>query len=256
MSLFDDPEEIRGFIARYGRLWNESKLAGGEFTMSSEYAEGTGPAVWTLANHTLELAHAVLVLAPRAKLVTALPQIRLMIDCALTAAWLSVEPAAFGSLVHERSRQRKRTIESILETNVIGNLSTRDLDEAVDELQGNEPLQLAAGRNLEQRFKAMEGGHALYNTYRIASSFSHASIHLIDNYLRSMPKSKRAPLGVGIDPDGDVGSDAAWLGVAACMVMLALSAVDKIDAEHRLAAEVADGYEQLGITPTIALVAP
>ncbi|HEX7835214.1 MAG TPA: hypothetical protein VF479_07070, partial [Pseudolysinimonas sp.] len=242
--------ETRAFINGLIDLWDRDRAR--PFSMKREFASGTGPMIWALANHTVILARAVLLVTNSQPLIVAVPQIRLMIDGALTAAWLTVQPNALGAMMHEHARQRKTTISGIIAGGT-NRMTDADLAIALSEMAQFAQYKLPSAQNMEQRFKAMAGGADLYSTYRIASMYAHASADLADIYLEEVPVSDEAPLGVALAPDNDLDKADAWLGTAGAMVVLAMSAVNVVDSDGRFKTQLEKARRKLGVEMPIKL---
>lgn len=249
---FRDVDEIKEFIRNHIDLWDRER--GRTLQMKAEFAKGTGPMIWALANHSVVTARALLLLINNGPLVAAMPQIRLMMDLALTAAWLSVHPNAAGALYYEHLRQRKAAIDEVLLGKRPG-LSEKDRDAILAEMDEFVGDRHPTGQYAEKRFKAMEGGADVYISYRIASTFSHASAELADTYLTSVPESVDSPLGIALSPDEDVDTfqREAWIGTAAAMLVLALTAENAIDSKGRFKTQLVKSAKRLGVSMDIAL---
>ena len=79
-----DPASIRAFMKKYIALWDrDAELP---FEMMSEYVRGTGPIIWSLTNHTVELARTIVELSAADRMIIATPLIRLCVENAMTPA--------------------------------------------------------------------------------------------------------------------------------------------------------------------------
>ena len=209
-----DPASIRTFITKHIALWDRD--AERPFEMKSEYVCGTGPIIWSLTNHTVELAQTIVELSAADRMIIATPLIRLCVENAMTAAWMLVTPDAVKATLHEGMRQRRAAIKEVLEQGLTGfdDESLLAAERDVEEFEGNKSPE---GKSVEQRFKALKGGAGVYVTYRILSSLSHAGMTLGDHYLAEIPVSPDAPAGVAFDRERKLDSHQAWLGTAAAV---------------------------------------
>lgn len=103
------------------------------------------------------------------------------------------------------------------------------------------------GRYFEKRCKAIVDGPAVYTTWRMASSLSHAGMSMIDFYLVEAERSDDNPLGIALNHNATLPSHEAWLGTAACALLACMKAYDLITAEGRLQTQIAEGAERMGI---------
>lgn len=251
---FRTPAEIRAFTRKLIALWERDRER--PFDMKAEYANGAGPMIWSLTNHTVRLAQAVDILATDGvSLLVAVPLIRLCIDNAMTCAWLLVSDKAAGGLVHEGMRQRKAAIEGIVQRGVAG-FDDSTLAEAIKELEEFTPMKLAEAQYIQRRFLALEDGAAMYDTYRIASSLSHAGAVLADSYLRTVPETQEFPLGVALDHNDELDNEESWLGITASMLTLALTACNQIDARGRMKTQLEKASKTLGVSMEIKRAVP
>lgn len=71
--------------------------------------------IWSYAHHAVELLRLVVTLSEEDRLVLAVPQIRLLLELAMTSIWLYLNPDnAAGALIHEDLRQKKATVDEAL----------------------------------------------------------------------------------------------------------------------------------------------
>ena len=252
---FRDLEEIKQFIRRHIDLWDRER--GRALQMKAEFAKGTGPLIWGLTNHAVVTARALLLLISNGPLIAAIPQVRLMMDLGVTSDWLSVHPNAAGALYYEHLRQRKAAIEEVLVGKKPGlTEEARDMILAeMDEFVGDKH---PTGQYTDKRFKAMEGGADVYINYRIASAFALASADLADTYLIAIPPSAESPLGIALSPDEDIdlSQREAWVGTAASMLVLALTAANTIDSKGRFKTQLTKAANRLGVSMDIQLAKP
>ena len=225
------------------------------FDMRSEFARGTGPMIWSLTNHTVELARTVVDLSAADRMVVALPLIRLCMENAMTAAWLLISPRAVDATVHEGMRQRRAAIRDLLDQGIEGfdADSMAAAESAVGEFaQGKSP----EGQHIDRRFKAMKGGAKMYVSYRVASSLSHAGMTLGDFYLEEVPVSLAAPAGLAFMPNKKMDSHEAWVGTAASMLVVAMTACDRTDSKRSQKNQLVKAAATLQIDTDFQLVDP
>ncbi len=243
--LLRNAHEIRQFIAKLLKLWDRDGEK--DFSMKSEFARGNGPMIWSLTNHTVELARTVVDLSAHDRMLVAMPLIRLSIENAMTAVWLLVSPDSAGALMHEGLRQRRAAIEQVVKLGATG-FDESSLAAAAAELEEFSGMKSDQGQQLQKRFEAIQGGANIYVSYRIASSLSHAGVILADAYLEETPITADAPLGIALAPDRRLDADESWLGTEASMLLTAMTACDRIDGRGGKKNQLADAARKLGVS--------
>ncbi|MHC5796134.1 DUF5677 domain-containing protein [Lacisediminihabitans sp. FW035] len=248
-----DPASIRAFMKKHIALWDRD--AERPFEMRSEYVRGTGPIIWSLANHTAELARTIVELSAADRMIIAIPLIRLCVENAMTAAWMLVTPDAVEATLHEGMRQRRAAIKEVLEQGLAGfnDESLQAAERDVEQFAGNKSVE---GKSIEQRFKALKGGAGVYVTYRILSSLSHAGMTLGDHYLTEIPVSPEAPAGVAFDRERKLDNHEAWLGTAAAMLIVAMTASDRTDFKGRHKNQLIKAAKVIQIDTDFELIGP
>lgn len=58
---FTDLADLRSFVQRFVDLWDRDREGGVEIKIA--YAQGSGPGIWSLADHSVELTRAILLLS-------------------------------------------------------------------------------------------------------------------------------------------------------------------------------------------------
>lgn len=205
--------------------------------------------IWGLTNHNVEIARTVVDLFNQGRMLIAMPLVRLAIDNAVTAAWLSFSPLATAALVHESLRQKKAAIAQIVQMGAKG-FDAESLARAAVELEEWEDKKSPLAGNVEQRFKSVSGEQA-YNLYRIASSMSHASMNLADNYMVGVDATTDNPLGVEFDPDGRLFAEDSWLGVLASMVLLSMNTCDQVSEPSRFKNQLSKMSRDFGVPTAV-----
>jgi hypothetical protein len=247
---FRDPNDIREFMVGLVKLWDRDR--DDAFEMKAEYALGPGVLIWSLTNHTVELSRDIISMSERGRYLTAMPLVRLSMECAITAAWSLVAPGAAGGIVHEGVRQRRAVIAEIVRNGAYG-FDATSLAKAESELADVADKKMEEAKFIEKRFFAMHSGRELYTSYRVASSLSHAGMTLADSYLKDVGVSVVAPLGVAFQPDQELEPAEAWLGTAASMLVLAMKACNEIDGRGRHKTQLKKAAKKLGVSMEIRL---
>lgn len=249
---FEDLEELRVFARRLLRRWDREVAR--PFVMKREYAEVTGPLVWSFTNHVVELVRTVVDLSEQDRMIVGVPLIRLATENAMTAVWLYLSPAGGRAVIHEGLRLKRAAIDDVLR------LGAEDFTEeqlvAVEaQLAEQSAHKLPAAGNFGELCRQLVDGLGVYATWRVMSSYSHAGLTMGDFYLREAPPTKASPLGLSFEPDARLSSHEAWLGTAVCMLIAALKACDQIDAEGRHRKQINRAVKRMGITVDFRLSA-
>jgi hypothetical protein len=217
-------------IRRLITLWEEQNSLG---TVEIPLMEGrplVGVTIHIMAQHSVALSESVLVLTSAKMFLESAPLIRLTMECAVTAAWLSITPNAGNAARHEDARNRLATINSIFEDpeRVDGDLQ-EEAKATVVELAEHKS---DAARYFEKRCKKIAGGEKLYALYRMMSGFSHAGIGLTDLYLAEVTESPSNPYGISLLEKSNYPAPEASLVNQVGMLALAMKAWDDILPTH------------------------
>lgn len=190
----------------------------------------TGITIHIMAHHSVVLSEAILLLTSAKMNLQSVPLIRLTVECAVTAAWLSVTPNAGKAAYHERARNRLETIKAYFQ-----DPQYRDdelLTDATEELKDWSEHKSNAAKFIEKRCGQLSGGNQIYVIYRLMSASSHAGIGLTDHYLKEVEETKENPYGVSLLPSPDYPSAEVSLAHQIGMLALVLTAWDDISPGH------------------------
>lgn len=239
-----------GFIRRILVLWEER--AGGEAVTSESHVAAL-PLIHGYVTHVVELSRAVLVLYGSDLALTALPNIRLSMECAMTASWLSLRPDRTNRLIYRGANERRKALDEIVKHGRPGFEESRD--RILDLLQRLESEKDPNGTTMQARFTDLEGGAELYTDWRAASELSHPSVGLADRYLIATDDGQSNPAGVRLRRPGEFGpaTATAWLAVQASVLVVALTAYDSVLAKPRMKSQLARLAKQLGIAAELRL---
>ena len=187
--------------------------------------------VFTLNAHTHSLAEGVLALRDAGCYIQTVPLIRQAIECAMTAAWLVLYDHAVLSLTYEGARQRREVFTKLVAQGVPEAADRRaDAVKVLDELESEGG---GAGRSFEQRCMEIEGGAAMYVTYRVASQYSHGGTSIADIYGVRVPRSATNTAGFEVTPRPLFDAADDWFGILATMLVTAGLAWDSLEHHHR-----------------------
>lgn len=187
----------------------------------------SGLTIRALAEHAAAVTQAVLVLYGADMTLQSVPLTRLVVECGVTAAWLSVVPNAGFAASHANAKSRR----ALFESSPVFAEAVADARALVAEFAEHKS---GAGEKFEQRCLQLVGGRDIYVSYRILSQASHAGVALADYYLRNVPVSEEATQGIVFDfPARDEGPEVT-LAFHTCMLVLAMTACDNKTAGHPL----------------------
>ncbi|MFL1999549.1 DUF6988 family protein [Microbacterium sp. A1-JK] len=185
-----DAAELRDLTGRLLNAWD----AEGHPTQISQPRARSGKKITTtdvarmecvigLTRHVHETARAIDVLLSSGHSNPAVPLVRLVYECALTATWLvqSENDDGVKAFMHEYTRQQK-SLQSTLEREMTGTFRDRSVDVADTDMSA----YLGSADNV-RRFDLIcedlaPGGSDAYVYYRVLSSLSHAGVPVVDLY--------------------------------------------------------------------------
>jgi len=151
-------------------------------------------AVVGLARHVHETARAIRLLIDSGHANAAVPLVRLVYECALTATWLvqSENDDGVKAFMHEYTRQQTN-LQSVLKRSIV-EIFREGADDVADT---NMDAYLGSADNA-RRFDLIcedlaPGGTDAYLYYKALSSYSHAGVRVVDLYFSSPPPGGRLP---------------------------------------------------------------
>ncbi|MDH2442379.1 DUF5677 domain-containing protein [Amnibacterium sp. CER49] len=230
------------------------KITGRALEIPADRAEPVNLAlVYAFAAHTVEMARGALALYAAGLPFAAVPVMRTAMECAMTAAWLSVAPEQTRSFLYAGAVDRRKALNDMAALRLVDvEEALAEARELVTELKADET---DAGRLIRLRMEELAGGAALHVDYRVLSGLSHPSPLMADEWLEQVEQSAAAPLGLGFRERP--GLTPAWttagLGILLCMVVHAETALDSILPKPRAQSQLRTLARQLGISDTIRL---
>lgn len=239
--------EMRAEIGKMLKLWDTQKR--GMVRLRDGLEPGAGFMIHALTNHVVRLTRAVLLETEAGLDVEIMPQVRLSIECAMTAAWLLVTDNAGSALMYEGARQRRVALEAMVKQGHSGEPGLSQARMILDQLEG---WQSGQGRNVEQRFEALADGETVYVAYRIASATSHAGVGLGDFYAEP---SDVGTLGLGLRLDAPLEDVDTWVGIQGVMLLRTMIAMNEADVRWKRGTQLRRFARRLGVTYGIEPVA-
>ncbi|MHC2186911.1 hypothetical protein ACVLV4_002578 [Rathayibacter agropyri] len=208
-------------------------------------------AVRGLVAHAVDCGRATLTLYNAKQPAPAVPVIRTLMEDAITAHWLLINPEGWKGLMLDGAKNRKTVMGGILNRDPSGDTAADLLAKA--SAQMDEYSAHGSGWPFEQRARAVTGSDEMYLLYRLASNLSHAGAGVVDLYTGEQPD---AALQVAFIPYASHGSAAGWLKVATALLLRALLAWDYVVVGRPLESQLTPVAERLGVSSTIVLPAP
>lgn len=234
---FSDLSEMRAYARKMIGHWDRSREK--PFNMKSEFdVQSGGPFIWSFANHAVNLMRTIVELSEKDRMLHAMPLIRLMVENAMTAIWLYLEPSNARAIIKEGFRQRRAAFENLVETEAEG-FDRSDIDE-MDTILKNLDIELPS---FEQRCRQIVGGLEVYIHWRLLSTYSHAGMGLGDFYLEEITE----PPGLAFAPDAKLQGHEAWFGTALCMLLAAMKVCNLIDGKGSLKSQIEQAERKIGV---------
>lgn len=195
----------------------------------------------THAHHAVRASRAVLQLDLRTTGIELVPLVRLIMECAVTAAWLLHTPGSGHILIRDGSNQRLKALNTLMRFDEDAGPSKKQAEAILAQLEAAESTGSFA---FEQRCLSLNGGDRLYLTYRVLSAESHSGIGIADFYSLA---TETSPIGIAFNPDAVSNVRAATVGFAACMLLLAINADELARAKPTHTTQIAKAAKRLGV---------
>lgn len=182
--------------------------------------------------HAVGLTRAVLVLADSGLRIESVPLVRLTMECAVTAVWLTIVSGSGKASYHRATVDFKNLNLALLK------IENRPVDQEADirmidaEIEKLEASRQKEAKSFLDRCASVDSGVWLYAYYRLFSKTSHGGANLNDEYLQTVEHSGEASLGLAFK---DQQAFALWpivLGFQVTMLFNALQAWDRISQTH------------------------
>ncbi|MCU1482927.1 MAG: hypothetical protein JWQ19_3713 [Subtercola sp.] len=220
-------------------LWDNA--APGTIEYRSDLDAPRAVAIRTQTHHAVRVSRAVLQLSHTTTGIELVPLVRLVMECAVTAAWLLLTPGSGQALIRDGASQRLKALAGITK---LGEDPGPAKEQAEDALAQLENAKAPRSFAFEQRCLRLEGGQRIYLTYRAFSAESHSGMGIADFYSVATPAS---PIGVVFNPDASSSVRTPTLGVAACMLLLAINADEIARAKPTHSTQITKAAKRLGV---------
>jgi hypothetical protein len=235
-----NPMDSRAVLQYLIALWDTHPLQGDVAIRPTH--QQAALSVWALTFHAVDCARGVLTLYEAGQPIPAVPVVRLLLEDAVTAGWLTVFPAKHRALLRDGVDQRKKLYRELVGQEGVGEFATEQLAEA-EALA--EVLRDAGGYVLEQRMRDLKDTDGLYTHYRLLTGQSHAGVGVVDMYVSN---DDRSSVGVSLDRFGSLPAAGGIIGIAASMLLLAMIAWDCTKGERLWEHELTELARRRGTT--------
>jgi len=220
-------------------LWDNAKPGTVEYRNELDAARALG--VRTHAHHAVRTARAILQLAPTMTGIEIIPLTRLLMECAVTAAWLLLTPGSGQTLIRDGARER---LKALAELTKLGEKPGPAKEQAEAVLANLEDAEGPRAFVFKQRCERLRDGDRLYVTYRALSAESHSGIGIADFYTVAVEHS---PIGVAFNGFAQSSVRPATIGFAGCMLLLAINADELARARPTHTTQIATAAKRLGV---------
>lgn len=210
-------------------------------------AEGRFLSIFGLAAHVHRLGRVVVSLRGEGVLFEAIPLVRLMLESSLTAMWLAQNSDGGGALANEEVRQHRNAVKTMAKSNspaMRASAAASDLPRLDAERIETSSDQQA--RAFEALCNDLEpGGPDAYLNYRLMSRYSHAGIHLIEQYMTPNDTGDDVK-GISVCPRPLL-DEGLWLWYIVSSLIWAGTAMDYIDPDRTRRSQLREAANAVGI---------
>lgn len=171
-----NPEFIRRVIDELCELWDVEPETTPSYRPEVDVHRAV--AITTQTHHAVRMARTVLLIDDNTTGIEMVPSVRLVLECAVTAAWLLVNPGSGHTLLRDGADQRKKALDHIRE---LGEDTSPGYEQSLGTLKALEGVEGARSFIFKQRCDSLIGGDGIYVLFRVLSAESHAGMG-VSNY--------------------------------------------------------------------------
>jgi hypothetical protein len=208
-----DLDGIRRSIRELIDLWPEM-VGTSEWPFSRDLDLRRAVALHAHAHHAIQLARGLVAMDRAGAEIAMIPTVRAIFEMGVVSAWLLLTLGSGDSLVRDGTRKRKAAQEDLLRLGVDADPGLAQSLAVLAELDA-EPI------SFDRQCRALADGDTLYVTYRGLSAETHAGLGIADAYFVDADDS---PIGVKFRPMAVLDPRDAYLGIAACLLFVAVNA--------------------------------
>ena len=220
-------------------LWDNETP--GTVNYRSDLDAARAVAIRTHAHHAVRVSRAILQLSHTTTGIELVPLVRVVMECAVTAAWLMLTPGSGQSLIRDGATQRLKALNGITRIGEDPGPAKEQAEQALAQLEDAEGPRSFA---FEQRCLRLDGGDRLYLTYRAFSAESHSGMGIADFYTVAVASS---PIGLSFNPEAASSVRAPTIGIAGCMLLLAMNADEIARAKPTHTTQIERAAKRLGV---------
>ena len=238
-SLAPELAKVRQVMETLCDLWDAAPPGTVEYRGELDAARAIG--IRTHAHHAVRASRAVLHLDLTTAGIELVPLVRLIMECAVTAAWLLLIPGSGHALIRDGAAQRLKALNLLTTFGEEPGPAKAQAEVAHADLEdASGPRSFA----FEQRCQRLDGGERLYLTYRAFSAESHSGMGIADFY---SVETRSSPIGIVFNPRATSSVRASTIGIAACMLLLALNADELARPKPTHTTQIKKAAKRLGV---------
>lgn len=234
-----DLTSIRREIEALCNLWDNAIPGTVDYRGELDCARAVG--IRTHTHHAVRASRAVLQLDLTTTGIELVPLVRLIMECAVTAAWLLLTPRSGHALIRDGASQRLKALNTLTKLGEEPGPAKEQAEIALAELEDAEGPRSFA---FEQRCLRLDGGDSLYLTYRVFSAESHSGMGVADFYSVA---TETSPIGIVFNPTAVSSVRVPTIGMAACMLLLAINADELARAKPTHTTQIGKAAKRLGV---------
>lgn len=234
-----DIGRIRRVMESLCDLWDNATPGTVAYRGELDSARAVG--IRTHAHHAVRASRAVLQLDLTTTGIELVPLVRLIMECAVTAAWLLLTPGSGHALIREGASQRLKALNTLIQLGEDPGPAKEQAEVSLAQLEGAEGPRSFA---FEQRCQRLNDGDRLYLTYRVFSAESHGGMGIADFYSVA---AEASPIGLAFNPEAASTVRTPTVGVAACMLLLAINADELARAKPTHTTQIRKAATRLGV---------
>lgn len=178
--------------------------------------------------HAVGLTRAVLVLAEAGLRIESVPLVRMTMECAVTAVWLTIASGSGKASYYKAAVDFKNLNLALLNIANPEVADDPDIKKFEADIESLELFRQKEAGNFLDRCASVDSGVWLYAYYRLFSKTSHGGANLNDEYLQEIEHSESAPLGLAFKDQQEFALWPVVLGFQVTMLFNALQAWDRI----------------------------
>jgi hypothetical protein len=234
-----DIASVRRVMETLCDLWDDAAPGAVDYRGDLDSARAVG--IRNHVHHAVRASRAVLQLDLTTTGIELVPLVRLIMECAVTAAWLLLTPGSGHALIREGASQRLKALNTLTKLGEDAGPSKEQAEVALAQLEDAEGPRSFA---FEQRCLRLDGGDRLYLTYRVFSAESHSGMGIADFYSVA---TETSPIGIAFNPAAVSSVRTPTVGIAASMLLMAINADELARAKPTHTTQIGKAAKRLGV---------